>query len=188
MSAKEKALRDLIAGKDLDEVKKEHSSGSLYRAFPDWEKHIEKIIKETRRRIEKEQERATVAEKKAEHAEMVLAQNESQISALEEMEKNLFTRKSNLKKEVASIEEKLNALHDEVKQVNLMKTKLAENGMTEENLAPFIKSDVQSPEDLMERIQTKEQYLELKVENTHLHQNNEIMMKKKKRHRRGGNW
>jgi len=81
-----------------------------------------------------------------------------------------------LHNEVTTIEESLNALHDKVNKVNLMKVELAEKGISEENLAPLIESDVQGPEDLMERIQTKEAYLELKVENTHLHKNNETMV------------
>jgi len=93
MSAKEKALRDLISGMDLDKVKKEHSPGSIYRAFPDWVTHIEKIIKESRLKAEKEQEIATVVEKKAEHAKVTLAQKEVRISALEEMEKKTFSKK-----------------------------------------------------------------------------------------------
>jgi chaperonin cofactor prefoldin len=84
-----------------------------------------------------------------------------------------------LKDELVAVEGKLSTLHGEVKQVHLTQLELEKKGITEKNLVPILQSDIQGPEDLMERIQTKKQHLELKAENVSLNKKLEITAKQK---------
>ena len=121
MSAKERALRDLKELKDLDIVTKHHSTGSVYRAFPDWLSYAKNMYDETREKISKEKKRAAEAKEKAESADRTAQEHFAKVKVLD-------TKIDELESHVTKLQEAEKAAE------KCLKSKMLEIGRIEEFL------------------------------------------------------
>lgn len=141
MNAMERVLKEMKELLDLDEINKNHSTGSVYRAFPHWLEFADQIYQQKVQNIKKGKQREAESIEKAKTIEKTLQSKINEVKELDHEISEFETRTSNLEKEIHSIQELLHNLKLELDQIQKMKKELSDRGLTEENLAPLLTSD-----------------------------------------------
>jgi hypothetical protein len=168
MNARERVLKDMKEDKDLDIILKENSTGTVYRAFDEWKKYAKEVYDKTQENISQEKQRLIEAKQKTEKAEKEANEKEYKINRLDTKITELEATKKNLDDEIELSEEHLSFKKAKVNRVNEKLANLEERGLTEKKLGPILSSDVHNVEELMQRIETKEQHTLLLKENSRL--------------------
>jgi hypothetical protein len=162
MTKVDDALKEMLdANVSYDEVERRYSVGTRHRAHEKWRKIVSKETKKTneKRRAAKRRAAEDVA-KVAQYAQ-ILQDNQASIDRLEEKEQTVLARLSSLEQHAVSIAENTANLEMEEKQVKASLEKLFEKGYDEENLERILNNDAQAPSELIQRIQTVNQFIEL---------------------------
>ena len=146
---------------EFGKVEKRYSVGTIHRAHEKWILIVSKEIKKTSEKRKAAKRRQAEDEAKAAQSARTLQDKQTSINRLEKKEQKTLTRLSNLEQSAVSAAENTAKLQEEEKKVMTSLEKLYETGYTEENLDRIILNDAQDSSELLQRIQTKTQFIEL---------------------------
>ena len=168
MNAIEKAFRDMVDRRSWEHIKKNHSQGTIYRSLERYEPHMEKLYNELSGKVTKlEHEETEVSEQVKE------AKEEHDILVAENQE--LLREQDKISTEIDALGIKKNeaqqGLEDFTSKLTHVQEKIVELGkrnLTPENLSKILESDIESPEELSERVKTKIEHSKLLEQNQRL--------------------
>lgn len=160
MTRKEDCIGDMESGMPWKELLSKYPKSTVYNSIIDYYKIAERKYSDN---LKKNQEFS----QRIRNQESILKENEKSIQAQEKQEpiliekiSQLDEKKTDLKNEVANLENLYEDLSSRIRE-------LEEKGITLEVFEDILKTDIESSEDLTRRVQTRQQYeaLVMKTQN-----------------------
>jgi hypothetical protein len=158
MSAVEKALKDMVDRRSWEYLKENHTQGTLYRSLDKYEPHIKRLYGELSEQVTRIEQEEKETSERFQDAKKVHGELEAEYE-------NLLRKRGEVSSEIESLEGKnteakkhLQNVTSKLEGVQKNLDELGKRHLTSETLTQILESDVESPDELLQRVKTRAEY------------------------------